>query len=421
MITDPEAGLQKKQSAKEILLELNELRARLDEAEQTLDAIRGGDVDALVVYGDEGEKVYTLKGADEPYRIFVEQMKEGAVTLTREGTILYCNQSFARMLNLPLEKVIGIPIRGLLLSREGRDLLDICAASEASSQAEEMTVSRDGELVPVLVSFARLQESEGAVESLAVTVTDLSRQREQENQLKRANEELEGFCYTASHDLRAPLRSIVSSANVVIEDFASLLPPEARADLERISQSANQLGMLIDDLLTYSRLSTHPLETGELDLSALAWEIVAEGVWERKDDIEWRIERGIRAVGDRQLLRLVLENLMSNAAKYSSKRTNPVIEIGSVDDRIAFVRDNGIGFDMRYVDRIFLPFERLHVRSEYPGTGIGLANAKRIVNKHGGRIWAESRPGEGATFFFQTAKVDNSSAEDLNGREGSVE
>ena len=392
-------------SPREILLEFDNLRARLDEAEQTLEAIRSGDVDALVVYGEHGEKVYTLKGADEPYRVFVEDMKEGAVTLSTDGTILYCNQSFAEMAGTPLEKVIGSSIQNLLFGREGDSFDEIVSRLSDQSTRAEMVVLKPGTELPAQVSFSKIDSDGPAV--IALTVTDLSLQREHETQLEKANAELEGFCYSVSHDLRAPLRSIIGAAHVVIEDYASELPEAARADLEHISRSANYLGKLIDDLLAYSRLARYPIHLQSVDLTALAQEISNEVLVREFGDAEWTIEGGMNVEGDPRLVRLALENLMSNAAKYSSKSERPHIEVGSMSwdqDKAFFVRDNGIGFEMTYVEKIFKPFERLHRQDDYPGTGIGLANARRIIARHGGEIWAEAHPLQGATFFFTLPK-----------------
>lgn len=389
-----------------VFIELEELRARLFEAEQTLDAIRSGEVDALVVYGEKGERVYTLTNADQPYRVFVETMKEGAVTLAENGTILYCNQGFSDMAAVPLEKLMGSSIEGLLVTRDGDSLIPLLADIRDEGMREEMAVVGQSRALAALVSISRL-DTDGPV-SFALTVTDLSRQREQEDQLKHANTELEGFCYSVAHDLRAPLRSIVGSAHILLQDYAPNLPNDAVTDLAQISQSATHLGMLIDDLLTYSRLARSTINWEPVDLSALAKEIVEEGIPAGSDKTRWRIHSGLSCMGDARLIKLVLENLMSNAAKYSSKRAIPLVEVGSLPGREGqrfYVKDNGIGFDMAYVDKIFLPFERLHRTADYPGTGIGLANAKRIIGKHGGRIWAESAPHKGALFYFTLPKV----------------
>ena len=388
-------------SPKEILLEFKELRARLDEAEQTLEAIRSGDVDALVVYGEQGEKVYTLKGADEPYRIFVEQMKEGAVTLSTDGTILYSNQSFADMAGIQLEKVIGGSIQDFLFGREGGSFDDIVAKLDEQTQRAEMIVLKPGAELPAQVSFSKIESEDPAV--IALTVTDLSVQHEHENQLQKANAELEGFCYSVSHDLRGPLRTIISAAHIVVEDYARDLPQGAQDELARLAQSAGYLGKLIDDLLEYSRLARQPITLEHIDLSKLATELASEAQVKECGDPEWVISKNLAVEGDPRLIRLALENLMSNAAKYSSKSKAPSIEVGSVllnGQETFFVRDNGIGFEMTYVEKIFMPFERLHRQDDYPGTGIGLANARRIIARHGGEIWAESHPGQGAVFYF---------------------
>jgi len=388
-------------SPREILLEFAELRAKLDEAEQTLDAIRSGDVDALVVYGEHGERVYTLKGADEPYRIFVEQMNEGALTLTADGTILYCNQSFATMAGLPTEKVVGSSAQHLLFGPDGSSVEHFMELAGTERSREEMIVLSPSGETPVLLSGSKM-EDEGA-EIFAFTVTDLSVQRKQESQLRKANEELEAFSYSVSHDLRAPLRNIISSARILLEDVGPNLEKQAQVDLASIAGAASHLGKLIDDLLSYSRLTRYPLKVEPVDVSLLARWVSADYDSHHEGPREWQINDGIELRGDARLIQLVLDNLMSNAAKYSGKGASPRIEVGSIpweNDIAVYVKDNGIGFEMTYAERIFQPFERLHRQSDYPGTGIGLASASRIVTRHGGAIWAESSPGHGASFYF---------------------
>jgi signal transduction histidine kinase len=374
--------------------ELEKLKAQLEEAEQTLEAIRAGGVDALVVYGQGGEQVFTLRGADEPYRIFVEQMNEGAMTVSLDGVILFCNRSFAGMADAPEESIMGSRVEQFLDSDDGAGFGTIVQGAKTRA---EMYVMRHGVRLPVQASFSRI--SGAGEEMMAVTVTDLSAQRAQEDELRRANDELSGFCYSVSHDLRAPLRGIISGANMVLEDYVDDLPSSAFSHLTRIEKSAGYLGRLIDDLLAYSRLSQSTLHRHEIDLSEIARDIVADGAVLDHGTPEWIIEEGLVANGDPRLVRLILENLMSNAAKYSSTREHAVITFGRGEEAF-FVRDNGIGFEMTYAERIFRPFERLHTQEQFPGTGIGLANAKRIAAKHGGRVWANSTPGEGSVFFF---------------------
>jgi len=385
---------------RKVRLEFEELRARLEEAEQTLEAIRSGEVDALVVYGEEGEKVYTLKGADEPYRVFVEQMKDGAVTLDGSGLMLYCNQRTAELFGEPLEKIIGTRFAEYVAPACREDLATLLSKADHGPSHLELNLNRSSVLTPVQVSIAPLGPDMSA--TFAVTITDLSHQKHHEEALRAANKELEGFCYTVSHDLRAPLRAMISSSRILMEDFADEVPEAAVEKLLKIESSASKLAQLIDDLLNFARLGRHRVGTKSVDLSGIAERVVSElGADAHHASI--KIEPGIVAIGDDQLLYIVLLNLISNAVKFSKGCSSPTVIVGCEERNGAsayFVRDNGIGFDMAYVDRIFKPFERLHADEEYPGTGIGLANAERIVTRHEGRIWAESEPGAGTTFYF---------------------
>ena len=224
------------------------------------------------------------------------------------------------------------------------------------------------------------------------------RVKERTEQLQAANRELEGFTYSVSHDLRGPLRAIMSTSMILKEDFSSNLPLEAKDQLERQARAAKKMGDLIDDLLRLSRISRQEMVRHVLDLSAMAQEIVAEHQPPPQCQIE--IMPKLSAKGDPKLMRLALENLLDNALKFSKNKPVPRVEMGVDKDGIFFIKDNGIGFDMAYADKLFLPFERLVRDDEYPGTGIGLANVKRIIERHGGKIWAEGEPEHGATFFF---------------------
>jgi PAS domain S-box-containing protein len=227
-------------------------------------------------------------------------------------------------------------------------------------------------------------------------------QRTQELQV--ANSELEAFSYSVSHDLRAPLRAIHGFSSLVEKQYAEQIDEQGRDMLRRVGAGVNKMGALIDDLLRLSRISRQEMRIRSVDLSALAWEVVGElqdGAPERK--IEWVIAPQLSAQGDPGLLRVALQNLIGNAWKYSSKREGPRIEFGVSErhgQQAYFVRDNGAGFDMAYANKLFGAFQRLHSPGEFPGTGIGLATVKRIVQRHGGEVGAESKLGEGATFYF---------------------
>lgn len=395
---------------KKVLLEFEDLRVRLEEAEATLDAIRSGEVDALVVCGPQGDKVYTLKGADESYRVFVEQMLQGALTLGESGLIVYANQSAAKMLGVPLEKLVGCDLHDFVADASRADFVDILneAGLDGNSTAK---IALKQSAHAVLVSVTRLQKDDA--DHLAVTITDLSEHmrqerliRERSDQLSAANKELEGFCYSISHDLRAPLRSVVMGAMILREDFEEKIPAEAKEELDRISRGATKISSLIDDLLKFSRLGRQQMTWHEVDLSSLAEGAVQDLRNDGSKHIKFHVQEGLTATGDPTLLRMVLDNLISNAIKFTQEKANGEIWFGAEmkgEDKVYFVKDNGVGFDMEHADKLFRPFERLHAESAYPGSGIGLANVQRILARHGGKIWAESAPDEGATFHFTLA------------------
>jgi signal transduction histidine kinase len=223
--------------------------------------------------------------------------------------------------------------------------------------------------------------------------------------LEDANRELEAFSYSVSHDLRAPLRSIEGFSQILLEDYADKLDEEGEDYLGRIRAASRRMALLIDDLLDLSRVSRRPLRRGLVDLSAQTREIAAElGASQPEREVEFVIADGLTANGDARLLRLALENLLGNAWKFTSKEGRARIEFGSTTleggERVYFVRDNGVGFDEAYAGKLFGAFQRLHGAEEFEGTGIGLVTVQRIVRRHGGRVWAKGKVGEGATFFF---------------------
>ena len=230
------------------------------------------------------------------------------------------------------------------------------------------------------------------------------RVRDRTAQLEAANQELESFAYSVSHDLRAPLRGIDGWSLALVEDFASQLDEEARHYLGRVRSEAQRMGQLIDDLLRLSRVTRAPLERDSVDLTALARSI-ADNLREIHADrrIDFTIQPGLTACGDARLLEVALTNLLNNAAKFTGKQAEARVEVGRTEHAgqpAFYVRDNGAGFDMAYARSLFGPFQRLHRSSEFPGTGIGLATVQRIIHRHGGRVWAEAQVDRGATFYF---------------------
>jgi two-component system, sensor histidine kinase and response regulator len=243
-----------------------------------------------------------------------------------------------------------------------------------------------------------LRASEQAARELAAEQAELVRD------LEHKNRELESFSYAVSHDLRAPLRRIESFTRAVVDSQGGRLDEQGRRFLDRVRESSREMAQLIDDVLYLSRVTRADLREQEVDLSALVG-LITERLREAEPEreVEVKVRPGLVVTGDGQLLRIALENLLENAWKFTAKQTGARIEFGQTQiggEPTYFVRDNGAGFDMTYVDRLFGPFQRLHLATEFPGSGIGLATVQRIIHRHGGRVWAEGMVGQGATFHF---------------------
>jgi light-regulated signal transduction histidine kinase (bacteriophytochrome) len=279
-------------------------------------------------------------------------------------------------------------------------------------------------IIPVILLSARAGE-EASVEGLAAgaddylikpftarellarvrTHIDLARlRREWSAQLQQANHELEAFSYSVSHDLRAPLRAIDGFSKAVMTSQGDRLDEQARGQLQRVRAAAGRMSVLIDDLLALSRITRHVLVRAPADLSAIATAVVGDLRHQNPDRrVEVAIEPGLSAQADARLMRVVLENLIGNAWKFTAKRDGAQIWFGAVASdgpRTFVVRDNGAGFDQTYAKQLFNAFQRLHTTAEFEGTGIGLATVARVVGRHGGRVWAEAEVDKGASFFF---------------------
>ena len=223
-------------------------------------------------------------------------------------------------------------------------------------------------------------------------------------QLAATNQELEAFSYSVSHDLRSPLRSIDGFSQALLEDYKDKFDETGQDFLQRLRNASQKMGELIDGLLKLSRLTRSEMHRESVDLSALAEEITSRLQETRRERrAKFTIDKGLSVNGDPELLRVLLENLLSNAWKFTRKKPETKIKFGAVQNngkKTYFVKDNGAGFDMTYSDKLFGAFQRLHDSKDYPGTGIGLATVQRIINRHGGTIHAEGNPGKGATFYF---------------------
>jgi len=259
------------------------------------------------------------------------------------------------------------------------------------------------------------RDTEGKITRLPGVVVDVTRQKTSEAELRKSEAELErrvaertaelrvahrnqeAWNYSVSHDLRAPLRAIVATSGMLREDFGDVLPTEARALLERQAAAATKLGNLIDELLRTARLASHSMAVEPLDMTEIAREAIEDQLSQTSKRFEIHVQPRMDGVGDPKLVKLVYTNFLENAMKYSPADT--LIEVGQTDEGF-FVRDHGIGFDMQYVQKLWGPFERLVSDLDYAGTGIGLYNVANMVERMGGRVWAESEPGQGATFWF---------------------
>jgi PAS domain S-box-containing protein len=540
----------------ELRTELREARTELREARETIEAIRGGGVDSLVIGPAGQEQLYSRSGTDRTYRLVVEAMNEGAATISPRGVILYANprlglmtgRSPAELLGTAVLDLISGPQRAeftrlldigasgtaraemqlaildgtsvpVLLAVSGFDLdgmllrclvlTDLSAqrAAEAQTAAahqalrvseerlltlvdnapigiEELTLSgelvrvnprlceitgytgdelrslriqdfthpgdldadlanlrrlgsgeidsysmekrdvrKDGGVVWVEANRAAVHDPDGNLILVVGAVRDITAQRDAEAEVQRlksdlearverrtadlglANKNLEAFSYSVSHDLRAPLRALSGYSEALLEDYSDHLDETGRGYAERIQAASERMATLIDDLLQLARVSRSQMHIRPVDLSAEVAGVVRE--FQSADPgrrIRVSIQDGVRATADRGLIRTVLQNLVENAWKFTTRQEDPAIEFGSMpadDAEIGcFVRDNGAGFDPAHAAKLFEPFERLHTDTQFAGTGIGLASVQRIIERHGGRIWAESEVGIGATFYF---------------------
>ncbi len=233
-------------------------------------------------------------------------------------------------------------------------------------------------------------------------------------ELLSANQELEAFSYSVSHDLRAPLRGIDGFSLALLEDYADKLDEDGKDYLHRVRAATQRMGILIDDLLNLSRVTRSEMRRENTDLGAIARSVAGElQITQPERRVEFRIEEGLEAFVDSHLMRIVLENLLGNAWKFTSKRESACIEFGRAPGDGGFtyyIRDDGAGFNPIYADRLFGAFQRLHDKNEFPGTGVGLATVQRIIHRHGGRIWAESAVERGATFYFTLLEMKQGGA-----------
>lgn len=355
----------------------------------------------------------------------VESSDDAIITEALDGTITSWNTGAERIFGYSAAEMIGQPVDRLFLpgrENEEPEILDRLIRGEKVDHFDSVRVTKDGHHVPVSLTISPVKDASGHIIGASKIARDISERKQAEDEIHRLNTELEqrvlertthltsiikeldAFNYSVSHDLRTPLRAMDGFALAIQEDYADKLGDKGHHYLERIRAASQHMGHLIDDLLRLSRLSRAEMAHKPVDLSSLAREIVAElKEVQPEHQVECIIEEGLIVSGDARLLRAALQNLLGNAWKFTGKQPHPRIELGMTQHngiQAYFVRDNGAGFDMKYVNKLFRAFQRLHDVTEFEGTGIGLATVQRIIQRHGGEVWAESAVDRGATFYF---------------------
>jgi PAS domain S-box-containing protein len=354
------------------------------------------------------------------YREIFRNSTEAIAVVDTNGAYLEQNAAHRELLGYADEEIIGQTpaihlgheVFGSVvqdLIRDGRCRRELTSRTK-SGDVRHIELSafalHDGERPVCYVGIKRdMTERKRAEDKIRALNEDLERKvAERTAELLQSNQELESFCYSVSHDLRAPLRSIDGFSQAILEDAAHHLDEENKGHFQRIRTATQRMAQLIDNLLDLSRLARKELARAPVDLSALVL-AVARDLQRLYSDrtVELRVAPGMTVHGDPPLLRVVVQNLLENAWKFTGGTLNARVEVGATretDRTVYFVRDNGAGFDMAYAGKLFVAFQRLHGHEEFPGTGIGLATVHRIIARHGGHVWAEGRVGQGATFYF---------------------
>ncbi len=381
----------------------------------------------VAIFTDLSERIaaeQAIRASEQRYRTMFESAPEGVWIIGADARTLEVNQHLCDLLGYARDDMRGKEPTDFT-DAENTRIFEEQKDRRATTHRRNYEIAlqhRDGHNIPVHFSSTNLYDEDGKLAAALAFVTDNRERKSHEREMRRlheeleqrviertralqtANRELEAFSYSVSHDLRAPLRAINGFSHALAEEYGNLLDDNGKNYLSRVRAGSERMGELIDHILELSQLSRRDMDITPVDLSALANDAATEiqdGEPERQ--VDWIVAPDLQARADAVLLRVVLMNLLGNAWKYTARCSRAKIEfgLGETQGRQAFfVRDNGAGFDMAHVGKLFGAFQRLHSPADYPGNGIGLATVARIIHRHGGDVWAEGRPGEGATFYF---------------------
>ena len=401
-----------------LLAEIAALKEELFESNSIVNAIKQGDVDALVVHNNGVPQLYSLETADYTYRLLIEKFKQGALSISRNGLILYCNDYFSKLAGLPSEMIIGTYINEYF--QNPLQFVQLIEALKYGITTHEILIkSNKGQnTFPANIALTDLEPS---VEAIGIVITDLTEKKKHEealfrhhneleekiNELNRTNNNLKEFIHVISHDLKEPLRKIVMHSDKI--DGSYLKETDAKS-MNVMKLAALRLNSLVDDLVQYSS-HTAQEERTEVDLAAIISEVIEDLeiiISDKKATIQ--VEKLPVIKASRVQMRQLFANLITNAIKYSKADTPPIIKIEQANNLIdempnqyskfvkIQIKDNGIGMESSHLLKIFTIFQRLHAKNEYSGNGIGLAICKKIMENHSGNITVESTLHEGTTF-----------------------
>lgn len=401
--------------------EISQLNQELEQrvADRTEELAKANDrLKAEIV--EHKKAVESRMASEEKYRNLVENINDVHFSLDRQGNFTYISPAITRFAHYEVEEVVGKPFTRFIHPDDLTELQESFAQTLRGVNAshEFRVLAKDG-MVHYVRTSSRTQYEEGQVVGVTGIMTDITKRKYAEERVKRlnhdlqehtfaleaANKELEAFAYSVSHDLRAPLRHIDGFLELLQQRTVPLLDEKSQHYMETISDAARRMGALIDDLLRFSRMGRQEMIKKRLDMNILVREIVQELDPDTQNrNIKWHIGKLPFVTGDRAMMSMVLSNLISNALKFTRQRKQAKIEIDCMQNNdketVIYIRDNGVGFDPKYTDQLFNVFQRLHQVEEFEGTGVGLASVRRIINRHGGKTWAEGKLNKGATFYF---------------------